>query len=119
MRSTGKITEASATVWFKFTDPVILTEIGFSTRQKKKWLGQAPKKFDVVGSNDCKDWSILLSIDDAEFTRANEAKAWIIPCGMRGIYACYGIETFTTKGNKGNEGHVAIRNALMWGRTPL
>ena len=76
------------------------------------WKSQAPKKFAIVGSNDCQDWSILLSVEDADFTHENEAKAWIIPCEMRRICACYGIKIFTAKG--GTKGFVTIQNVLMW-----
>ena len=78
-------------IWFKFTSAVKLVKISFSSIDGRWWT-ESPKAFDVMASNDCINWDILLSVTNSGFTGENQEKFWQIPCFKQKSYQCYGIK---------------------------
>merc|ERR1711962_1573711 len=78
-------------IWFKFTSAVKVAKLSFSSVQSKYWK-ESPKAFNVIASNDCSNWDILLSVTNSGFTGENQEKSWQIPCTQQKSYQCYGIE---------------------------
>ena len=68
-----------------------MAKISFSSVQSSYWK-ESPKAFNVIASNDCSNWDILLSVTDSGFTGQNQEKSWQIPCAQQKSYQCYGIE---------------------------
>ena len=80
-----------AKIWFKFTSAVKVVKISFSSVDSNKWK-ESPKTFNVIASNDCNNWDILLSVNNSGFTGQNQEYTWQIPCAQQKTYQCYGIE---------------------------
>ena len=78
-------------IWFKFTSAVKVAKLSFSSVQSIYWK-ESPKAFNVIASNDCRNWEILLSVTNSGFTGENQEKSWQIPCTQKKSYQCYGIE---------------------------
>merc|ERR1712087_155690 len=63
-------------IWFKFTSAVKVVKISFSSIHGK-WWKESPKAFDVIASNDCINWDILLSVTNSGFTGENLGYSWL------------------------------------------
>ena len=79
-----------ATIWYNFNHSFRLAKISFTSR--KLWWSQTPKTFEIVGSNDCSNWDVLMSVSNAGFTDGSQTKAWEISCEKQKSYKCYGIK---------------------------
>ena len=94
-----------AKIWYKFKFPVKVVKISFSSVDKSFWYPskwkQSPKSFNVIASNDCKNWDTLLSVTNSGFTGQNQVKSWQIPCTQQRPYRCYGIEGTKNLGYRG------------------
>ena len=72
---------------------------------------QSAKTFQVIGSMDCAQWTTLLSIQDANFTKYDECRSWLIPVASRRPFSCIGLRLMDSIGT---QGYVAVRNIVMW-----
>jgi len=95
-------------VWFNFgTSNHVLSKIDIRCNK----LDFAPKKFQIVGSNDCRTWSLLLEIEDGGFTSGEQLKSWNIPISNRNAFSCIGLKVFTVNGGSG---YTEVRHIVMW-----
>jgi len=95
-------------VWFDFgTSNHVLSKIDLRCNH----ISLAPKKFQIVGSNDCRTWSVLLEIENGGFTSSNQLKTWNIPMSNRNAFSCIGLKVFTVNGSTFTE----VKHIVMWG----
>jgi len=90
-----------AKLWFNFTSPVKVVMISFEPPYDSSYWKEAPKKFDLIASNDCTNWKVLRSVKNAGFTSHGQVKSWKIPCDQQKSYKCYGIEGTVNSGYGG------------------
>jgi len=90
-----------AKLWFNFTSPVKVVMISFEPPYDSSYWKEAPKKFDLIASNDCTNWKVLRSVKNAGFTSYGQVKSWKIPCDQQKSYKCYGIEGTVNSGYSG------------------
>jgi len=76
-----------AIVWMKFNNPHRLARIGYRSNS----IDNIPKKMIVVGSDDCTNWSNLLTIENTGF-HGTEYRDWSIPEENRVLYRCIGLK---------------------------
>ena len=95
-------------VWYKFPQALKVGKFAFASRIDC-CLKQSPRSFEFVGSNDCKHWKSLLSIN-TQFTKKAQEKVWTIPKDNRQTFSCFGIRV--TKVSSGP--FAAIQNFKMW-----
>ena len=101
-------------LWFKFEVSHVLTKIGFSTRSDRRDSAAGdPKKFDVIASQDCNQFNVLLHVEDAAFLEQYQAKAWEIPEEKQAPYLCIGIKVHSIKGYYKYQ-VTAVQNMIMW-----
>ena len=96
------------TVWYKFPKALTIAKFGFSSRDRC-CLDQSPLEFQFVGSNDCKNWRVIQTLE-TKFTTLGEAKQWVIPSNLRATFYCFGIKTLKTT----HKIHSAIKHMKMW-----
>jgi len=95
-------------VWFNFgTSNHVLSKIDIRYND----FSHAPKKFQIVGSNDCRTWSVLLEIENGGFTSSNQLKTWNIPMSNRNPFSCIGLKVFTVNGSSFTQ----VKHIVMWG----
>ena len=83
--------------------------------EAQKCFEQSAKTFDVIGSTNCNEWTTLLSIRDANFTKPDECRSWVIPMASRRPFSCIGLNLTAPIGaDKSKQGYVAVRNMVMW-----
>jgi len=78
-------------VWFHFSTPHTLAGIGFSNHER------APKDFQVMGSNDCSNWTPLLEAENRGYPNNYEQsifKFWHIR-ESRVPYGCFGLKIYS------------------------
>ena len=106
-----------AKIWYKFKFPVKVVKISFSSVDKSFWYPnkwkQSPKSFNVIASNDCRYWAILLSVTNSGFTGQNQVKSWQIPCTKQRPYRCYGIEGTKNLGYPG-KAYISLKKLKMF-----
>jgi len=104
-----------AAIWMRFQKAHRLMKIGFralspsTDPNQSKW----PKVTEVVGSNDCSQWTTLLYIDNqGGFTSNLEFRRFTIP-SQNGIseYACLGLRW---PSKEGCDGLVGVGDIQMW-----
>ena len=95
-----------ASVWMRFDRPHLLEKIGF----RNKEIYNTPKTVEVIGSNDCKSWKTLLSVEDSGFTKGNEFRSWTIPAENRSKFSCFGLMWPIKQVSQ----CVSVRQILMW-----
>ena len=104
-------------IWFQFTSAVKVVKISFSSVDKSFWYPskwkQSPKSFNVIASNDCKNWDTLLSVTNSGFTGQNQVKSWQIPCTQQRPYRCYGIEGTKNLGYPG-KAYISLKKLKMF-----
>ena len=101
-------------VWFHYHKSHRLARIGFRTIRSNSSRYRASKSFQVIGSNDCHDWTILLEVDDGGFTFDNEFRSWDIPIDNRCSFTCIGLRGTTPKIPGNEKTYMAVRNIIMW-----
>ena len=105
-------------IWFKFMSAVKVVKFSFSSVQSKYWK-ESPKAFNVIASDDCSNWDILLSVTNSGFTGENQEKSWQIPPTQQKSYRCYGIEGTENLGYWRD--YISLKKLKMWqstGTTP-
>jgi len=100
-----------AKLWFNFTSPVKVVMISFEPPYDSSYWKEAPKKFDLIASNDCTNWKVLRSVKNAGFTSYGQVKSWKIPCDQQKSYKCYGIEGTV---NSGYDGWLSLTDMRMF-----
>jgi len=85
-----------ALVWMRYSAPLRLGKIGYST-----WdTDDVPKIAEVIGSKNCSTttsttttttWTVLLRIENTGFTKAKEFRSWFIPMENRIPFQCIGL----------------------------
>jgi len=79
-----------AAVWMNYLNKHSLAKIGI----RHNWvssLDYAPKKFEIIASNDCSSWTILLTVENGGYTHDNQMKTWVIPTQYRSPFSCIGV----------------------------
>jgi len=104
-----------AAIWMRFQKAHRLMKIGFKAIFPNTVANQGnwPKVTEVVGSNDCSQWTTLLYIDNqGGFTSDDEFRMFTIP-SQNGIseYACLGLRW---PSKEGCYGVVAVGDIQMW-----
>ena len=105
--------DATPEIWFQFEEEHSLAKIGFSSR-KENFFGQTPAHFLVIGSTmteNSKNWSTLLEVKNAGFTKNDEFNSWLIPTVNRKPFRCMGLKILSTMSKKK---YAALRNITMW-----
>jgi len=110
--SNGFPTEsAPETVYIELADPVNVARFSFrsasGSRWSSNWTPWAPTKFELVGSADCENWTVLKSVEGENWTKKDERKEWNVQSDA--FYKCLGIRTLQTKNN-----HVAIHDLKFY-----
>lgn len=97
-------------VWFHFRATHRLAEIGFKTYSNR----QAPKSFDVVGSDDCANWTKLLAVANSGFPNNRKepqhTRHWNIPKKNRIPFECIGLKIYSVIGFDIPE----VKSIIMW-----
>ena len=94
-----------ALVWKRFQRPVKVAKVGIYNRLSccpircGDCFKQSPRAFQVIASSDCSDWTTLLIVENADFTKPNQLKTWLIPEERRSSFACVGLKVFSTIGS--------------------
>ena len=78
-------------VWNRLPDKVRVASLSFSSRMKSKWVEQSPTDFELVGSDNCDDWTSISSFQ-TKFTKASEVQYWEVPVDERKAFRCIGIK---------------------------
>ena len=87
-----------------------MARISFTSRKGFNPPDQAPKTFDVIASNDCQSWKVLLSVPNAGFVNASQTKSWDIPRSHMQSYECYGLNIEASN----TEPEVCVANITMY-----
>ena len=96
-------------VWNRLPDKVRVASLSFSSRMKSKWVEQSPTDFELVGSDNCVDWTSISSFQ-TEFTKASEVQSWDVAVDERKAFRCVGIKV-----NKvGSGSFAAIQGLKMY-----
>ena len=95
-----------AVIWMKFKKPHRLAKIGFRSRYRL----HNKVSFEVIGSEDCNDWTVLLHNDDLKHSSKEHAsKTFLIP--YLPPFSCLGMR-FRKIVN--DHTYVCIREIEMW-----
>lgn len=110
--------EFPAMVWHEFQGSVHLQRISFDVRYKYT----APTSFDIVASNDCETWTVLMQVRSQKWNlfkvddiQQPETKEWDIPCNDLAFYKCIGVNVHNVLGVSDGRRRTAIENIKMWG----
>ena len=96
-------------VWNRLPDKVRVASLSFSSRSQSKNLDQSPTDFELVGSDNCDDWTSISSFQ-TEFTKASEVQSWDVAVDERKAFRCVGIKV-----NKvGSGSFAAIQGLKMY-----
>ena len=109
----SKGSESTPMIWYQFEEAHSLAKIGFSSRGGG-FKGQTPAHFRVIGSSmreGCANWSTLLEVKQAGFTKNDEFKSWLIPMENREPFSCIGLKILSTINM---EKVAALKNVTMW-----
>jgi len=102
---------APETVYIRLATPVTVSRFSFETKSGSSWDSNwtpwAPTKFELVGSADCENWTVLKSVEGENWTKKDERKEWNVQSDAS--YECLGIRTFETKNN-----YVAIHDLKFY-----
>ena len=101
-----------AMVWFEFFSNVHLNRISFTSRREERLLKQAPETFNIVASNDGKNWQELLHVESAGFSAGGQTMTWDVPCN-NAFFKFVGVDVSSPKSGA----YTAITNITMWGQT--
>ena len=93
-------------VWNRLPDKVRVASLSFSSRSQSKNLDQSPTDFELVGSDNCDDWTSISSFQ-TEFTKASEVQSWDVAVDERKAFRCVGIKV-----NKVGSGRFAAIQGL-------
>merc|ERR1712168_1720953 len=102
---------APETVYIRLATPVTVSRFSFETKSGSSWDSNwtpwAPTKFELVGSADCENWTVLKSVEGENWTKKDERKEWNVQSDA--FYKCLGIRTLQTKNN-----YVAIHDLKFY-----
>jgi len=102
---------APQTVYIRLAEPVTVLRFSFRSGSGSSWNSNwtpwAPTKFELVGSADCENWTVLKSVEGENWTKKDERKEWNVQSDA--FYKCLGIRTLQTKNN-----HVAIHDLKFY-----
>jgi len=105
----NKNNQFPALVWMRFPTSHRLAKIGFTVNTYHPEY--SPKRFSVIGSDDCSKWNTLLSVTSPGVFVSQVVKTWDIPLENRVYYACIGIDwPVPGKGDR----HARIADITMW-----
>merc|ERR1712055_715302 len=90
------------------TDPdkVRVASLSFSSRSQSENLDQSPTDFELVGSDNCEDWTSISSFQ-TQFTKVSEVQSWDVAVDERKAFRCVGIKV-----NKVGSGRFAAIQGL-------
>ena len=96
-------------VWNRLPDKVRVASLSFSSRMKSEWVVQSPTDFELVGSDNCDDWTSISSFQ-TQFTKVSEVQSWDVAVDERKAFRCVGIKV-----NKvGSGSFAAIQGLKMY-----
>jgi len=105
----NRVNEFPAVIWMRFQSAHRLQKIGFTAALVEDNL---PNEFEVVGSDDCSRWTVLLRLDNrGGFEKDNEFKTFVIPVENRVSFKCLGLR-FPDR--KGCNGYVRVGRITMY-----
>jgi len=93
-------------VWNRLPDKVRVASLSFSSRSQSKNLDQSPTDFELVGSDNCDDWTSISSFQ-TQFTKVSEVQSWDVAVDERKAFRCVGIKV-----NKVGSGRFAAIQGL-------
>ena len=76
-------------------------------------MANNPLNFDLVGSNDCKNWSALKEVKDENWSGNDVEKSWTVSEDNLQAFYCYGIRVHKISGKN----CAGIQNIRMWKKT--
>jgi len=76
-----------AAVWMRFPSSHVLAKIGYLALYDE----DTPPKMEVIGSDDCSTWTILLNLENIVNTHNNKFREWSIPSQNRVPFSCIGL----------------------------
>ena len=86
-------------------------KFGFRNRRENSADGNDPIAFDFVGSDDCKTWETLFSVDGVTWSGRDESKTWDIKeKNQRTAFKCFGIRVRAVNTYK----DACIQDLKMW-----
>jgi len=98
-----------AVIWLQFQSAHRLQKIGFAIHSVDQNL---PYEFEVVGSDDCSRWNVLLRLNNRGGFRSNkEFKTFVIPAENRVSVRCIGLRW---PNRNGCNGYVRVGRITMW-----
>jgi len=97
-------------IWFRFSKPHRLAKIGITSHQNR----YAPKRFNVVGSNDCASWTSMLTVFNSGFpdNTHEETRYWSISAQNRMAFTCIGLNVKTNPWS--GYPYLLLNNIMMW-----
>jgi len=104
------------TIWYRLSQPAIIGQFGFRNRRDLNGRANDPIDFDFIGSQDCTDWTILMSVKDVKWSGNDEEKQWTISDGksrrlmIDNDFRCYGIRFLKISGRY----MAGIQDMKMW-----
>ena len=86
-----------ATVYIKLPNAVKVSAFSFRSRPEPyhnlKWiLDFSPRKFELVGSEDCADWRTIFRVESTTWTTFDEEKMWVVPEWQQASFPCIGFK---------------------------
>ena len=97
-----------ATIWYKFDQKKNVSRIEITCIKS-----ETPLSFQIVASNDCQTWEVLLMVEDSGMDNENLKETFDIPCGKQKSYRCYGIRNTGLKFTK--PGCIGFSEIKMYG----
>jgi len=97
-----------AAVWMQFPSSHVLAKIGYLA----KYDEETPPRMEVIGSDDCSTWTILLNLENIVNSRDDQFNEWSIPSQNRLSFSCFGLRWPAQK--SGGNGFLYISQITMW-----
>jgi len=76
-----------AAVWMQFPSSHVLAKIGLLFLFDE----DTPPRMEVIGSDDCSTWTILLNLENVVNSRNKQFREWSIPSQNRLPFSCIGL----------------------------
>ena len=95
-------------IWMRFQNPRRLHAIGYRNFDQN----YDPKRLEVIGSDDCTNWTTLLVVENTGFTGITEFRKWTIPEDIRTKFYCFGLRW---RSKPPNGFCNAVSEIQMWG----
>jgi len=111
-----------ATVYIKLPNAVKVSAFSFRSRPEygpeyRDWiLKYSPKKFELVGSEDCANWRTIFRVESTTWTTSDQEKMWVVPEEQRASFPCIGFKVLTNGWKRLSEyrPEAAIQDARFW-----